>query len=603
MQTDLKTNLLHRIFPFLTWWPSVNRTTTRADFLAGLTGAIIVLPQGIAFAIIAGMPPIYGLYTAMIIPVIAAFWGSSMHLVSGPNTAISLVVFTSVSQLATVGSADYIEIALTLTFLAGAIQLALGLGRMGALINFVSQVVITGFTAGAAIIIIESQVKNLLGLYIERSDSFFHTLQQIIANIADTNVYAVGIGLFTLLVAFLSKKWMPRVPNLLVALILSSVLAFLLGGEAVGIQLVGDVPSRLPGLTLPDFQFKTLSALAPQAFAIAILGLIQSSAISRSIATKSQQQLDTNQEFIGQGLSNFIGSFFSCYAGAGSFTRSGLNYEAGAKTPIAVMFASVLLMVMVLLTAPLLSYLPKPAMAAIIIIVGYNLIDFKFSKTVLKASRRQSIVLIITFFSTLFLELEIAVYVGVIFSLIFYLQRTSTPNVATMSPDPEEPNRKFVYIERKELPECPQLKMLRIDGSIFFGSISHIATEIRRLADEESPEVKNLMILAKGINFIDVAGSEWLLHESERWKEKGGGLYIAGLKLIAQDSLIRGGFKQKMGMDNFFYTKVEALNYITQKLDMDICANCTKRIFKECAKLPGAETPTQVLEKLKAPAE
>ncbi|MCB9339140.1 MAG: SulP family inorganic anion transporter [Lewinellaceae bacterium] len=590
--------MFHKIFPFLTWWPSVNRTTLKADFLAGLTGAIIVLPQGIAFAIIAGMPPIYGLYTAMVIPVIAALWGSSIHLVSGPNTAISLVVFAAVSKIAAVGTPEYIQIALTLTFLAGVFQLALGLGRMGALVNFVSHVVITGFTAGAAIIIMESQLKNLLGLTIQRSDSFWQTLMKILANIADTNPYALGIGLFTLLISFLSKKWFPKLPNMLVALVLASVLAFFLGGDAVGIRLVGHVPSKLPSLSLPDFQFKTLTGIAPQAFAIAILGLIQSTAIARSIATKSQQQLDTNQEFIGQGLSNLIGSFFSSYAGAGSFTRSGLNYESGARTPVAVLFASGLLTIMVLFIAPLMAYLPIPAMAAIIIIVGYNLIDFPFSRTVLRASKRQSIVLIITFLSTLFLELEIAVYVGVIFSLIFYLQRTSTPNVAIMAPDPDYPNRKFIYLERKELLECPQLKMLRIDGSIFFGSVAHIAAEIRRLVDDEAPSVKHVLILAKGINFIDVAGSEWLLHEAERWKEKGGGLYFTGLKLIAQDSLIRGGFKKQIGEDHFFASKEEALEHICQRLDMDVCASCTHRIFLECSKLPAPSR--QILEKEKA---
>ena len=586
MQTDLKSSLIPRIFPFLTWWPEVNKGTLRADLFAGLTGAVIVLPQGVAFAMIAGMPPIYGLYTAMVIPVIAALWGSSKHLVSGPNTAISLVVFAAVSQMANVGTQDYIMLALTLTFLAGVFQLALGLGRMGALVNFVSQVVITGFTAGAAILIVESQLKNLLGLDVPRSDSSWQMLSNIIQNIDQTNLYALGVGLATFLFFFILKKWFPRLPNMLVALILGSLLAFFLGAEHEGIRLVGEMPGKLPTPSMPNFQFKTLTKLAPQAFAIAILGLIQSSAIARSIATKSQQQLDTNQEFIGQGLSNIIGSFFSSYCGAGSFTRSGLNYESGAKTPVAAVFASLLLMIMVLFIAPLISYLPIPAMAAVIMIVGYNLIDFQFSRIVMKASKRQTTVLVITFLSTLFLELEIAVYVGVIFSLIFYLQRTSTPNVATMAPNPELHGRRFTYLERKSLPECPQLKILRIDGSIFFGSVNHISTEIRRLTEEDSHEVKHLLLLGKGINFIDVAGSEWLLLEANRWRQNGGGLYFSGLKLVAQDSLIRGGFKKEIGEENFYLTKEEALAGIFNKLDRSICAACTKRIFLECEALP-----------------
>jgi SulP family sulfate permease len=582
VKIEPKAILLPRLFPFLNWWPEVNKQTLRADLLAGLTGAVIVLPQGVAFAMIAGLPPIYGLYTAMVTPIIAALFGSSRHLVSGPTTAISLVVFAAVSNLAEPGTAAFISKALTITLLAGIFQLALGLGRMGTLINFVSHVVVVGFTAGAAILIMESQLKNLLGLSIPSGHSFFQTLEEIWFNIRHTNIAAMGVGLFTLVLALVSKKMFPKIPNLLVALIGGSLLAFLLGGEAAGLKLIGKVTGRIPTPSRPDFSFQAVSELAQGAFAIALLGLIEAVAIARSVATKSQQQIDGNQEFIGQGLSNIVGSFFSCYAGSGSFTRTGLNYEAGAKTPLAAVFAALLLLVIVLFIAPLIAYLPMAGMAGVIMLVGYNLIDFKFARTVLRASKRQGIVLIITFIATLLIDLENAVFIGVMFSLVFYLQRTSSPHVATMSPNPNDPNRRFTYIERKALPECPQLKMLRIDGSIFFGSIMHISSEIRRLADEESPHIKHLLIVAKGINFIDVAGSEWLVQESKRWKDKGGALYISGLKIIAQDVLVKGGFKQQIGESYFYDTKELALAAIYRRLDRGICNGCSARIFLEC---------------------
>ncbi len=590
MQKALLSNILPKIFPILSWWPEVNRGTLRADLLAGLTGAVIVLPQGVAFAMIAGLPPIYGLYTAMVVPIVAAIFGSSKHMVSGPNTPISLVVFAAVSQLgATPGTEEFIAKALTITLLAGLIQLALGAGRMGTLVNFVSHVVVVGFTAGAALLIMESQTKHFLGLNIPSGKSFVETLEAIGQNIGHTNLYAVGVGFFTLLLSILTKKYYPRLPNMLVALVGGALLAFALGGESVGLRMVGNVPARLPSLSMPDFSFHAVSELAQSAFAIALLGLIQSVAIARSIATKSQQMIDANQEFIGQGVSNIIGSFFSCYAGAGSFTRSGLNYEVGAKTPVSAIFASLILMLIVLFIAPLIAYLPISGMAAAILLVAYNLIDFQFLRTVLRASKRQSVVLFITFLSTLFLDLENAVYIGVLFSLIFYLQRSSTPNVAVMSVDPDS-HRRFIYLERKALLECPQIKVLRIDGSIFFGSVMHIAQEIRRLVDEEAPEVKNLLILAKGINFVDVAGSEWLALEAQRWKAAGGGLYVAGLKLIAQDSLIRGGFKKEIGEDHFFVSKEAALASIVPVLEDPICATCKFRIFHECAGKAGAKT-------------
>jgi SulP family sulfate permease len=589
VQTITKEVLLHRIFPFLNWWPEVNKVTIKADLFAGLTGAVIVLPQGVAFAMIAGLPPIYGLYTAMVTPVIAALWGSSKHLVSGPTTAISLVIFATVGQLTDAngqllepGSQAFIENALMITLFAGIIQLALGLGRMGTLINFVSHVVVVGFTAGASILIMFSQLKHFLGLSVKSGKSLLQGLEIIAANLQSVNPYAIAVGILSLLFAILSKKYFPKIPNLLVALVLGSLLAFVLGGESAGLRLVGKVEGALPSFRMPNMSFGTFSALAQSAFAIAILGLIEAVAIARSIAAKSQQEIDGNQEFIGQGLSNIVGGLFSCYAGSGSFTRSGLNYEAGAKTPLAAIFSAGLLLILVLFIAPLIAYLPIAGMAGVIMLVGYNLIDFRFIKTVAKASKRQTTVMVITFFATLFLELEYAVFIGVMFSLIFYLQRTSTPNVAVMAPDPDDHHRRFTYLERKSLKECPQIKILRIDGSIFFGSVPHISAEIKRLTDEEAPEVKHLLILSKGINFIDVAGSEWCVNEARRWKQKGGGLYFTGLKVIAQDTLVRGGFKHEIGDDHFFATKEEAIPAIYDRLDKSICSNCKSRIFLEC---------------------
>jgi SulP family sulfate permease len=211
---------------------------------------------------------------------------------------------------------------------------------MGTLINFVSHVVVVGFTAGAALLIMESQLKHFLGLSVPSGKSFVHTLEAIALNLHHTNLYALGVGLFTLLLALVSKKLLPKIPNLLVGLVGGSLLAFVLGGEAVGLKLLGEVPGRLPSLSVPDLSFESLTVLAQSAFAIALLGLIEAVAIARSIATKTHQQIDGNQEFIGQGLSNIVGSFFSCFAGSGSFTRSGLNYEAGAKTPMAAVFAA-----------------------------------------------------------------------------------------------------------------------------------------------------------------------------------------------------------------------------------------------------------------------
>ena len=569
------------IFPFLNWKDEVNRESLKADFWAGLTGAVIVLPQGVAFAMIAGLPPIYGLYTAMVSPVIAALFGSSKHLVSGPNTPLSLIVFSGISKFAEPTTEAFIQLTLIMTFIAGTIQLLMGLVRFGSLVSFVSHTVIVGFTAGAAMLIMTSQMKNFLGIQVPANASFMDTYFAVFQNFSQTNWYVAAVAVGTLLTAILSKKIIPKLPHLLVAMIVGSLLAALLGGEVVGIRFVGELPSVLPTPSVPAFSYTNIQKLVPNAVAIALMGLIQSIAIGRSIAVKSKQRIDANQEFIGQGLSNMIGSFFSCFASSGSFTRSGINYDAGAKTPLTSVFAAVTLIGIVLFVAPLTAYLPMPAVAGVIVIVGWSLIDFNYIRHVQKASRRDNIIGIITTVATLFLDLEFAIYIGVILSLFFFLQGTSHPHIATMAPDPDHPRRQLTYIIRKKsVKECPQLKIVRIDGSLFFGSIEHIAAFFQQVRDEESAQY--MLLLANGINRIDFDGAEWLAEEAKAWQNRGGALYIAGLKVIAQDVLIDGGFLETIGEKYFFVSKTDAIGVIYEKLDPSVCRACTAKVFQEC---------------------
>ncbi|MGB5640899.1 MAG: SulP family inorganic anion transporter, partial [Sedimenticolaceae bacterium] len=379
--------IFRRLLPFLQWLQLVDRRTLRADLIAGFTGAVIVLPQGVAFATIAGLPPEYGLYTAMVTPIVAALFGSSLHLVSGPTTAISIVVFSAVSHHASPGSPEFISMALTLTFLAGVYQLAFGLARLGTLVNFVSHTVVIGFTAGAALLIATSQMKHVLGIMIPKGESFLHTWVDVFNQAGDISTTTTVIALSTLGSALLVKKVIPHAPNLLVGMVVGSLVAIALGGAGAGISLVGEIPAHLPPLSMPDFSLASIRMLAPEAFAVALLGLIEAVSISRSVATKSNQNIDANQEFVGQGMSNLVGSFFSSYAGSGSFTRSGINYSAGAKTPMSAIFAALMLMVIVLLIAPLTAYLPIAAMGGVILIVAYKLIDFHHIANILRYSR------------------------------------------------------------------------------------------------------------------------------------------------------------------------------------------------------------------------
>ncbi len=573
---------LAKIFPFIAWFRLTTIETIKADFFAGLTGAIIVLPQSVAFATIAGMPPEYGLYTAMVVPIIAALFGSSFHLVSGPTTAISIVVFAAVSKYAEPGSAEFVSLALTLTFLAGVYQLVFGLAKFGMLVNFVSHNVVIGFTAGAALLIASSQIPYILGVDIPRGEDFLNTWFDIYTGVGGFNIYLLIVGLGTLISAIVVKILKPKFPNLLIGMFVGGLLAFYLSVFTDSIKTIGAMPAYLPQLSTPDFSLNSLKSLAPEAFAIALLGLIEASSIGRSIATKSKQRIDTNQEFIGQGASNMVGSFFSSYASSGSFTRSGVNFESGARTPLSAILAALFLMAIVLLVAPLISYLPLAAMAGIILLVAYNLIDFKNIKKTFTYSKSESVIFTATFLATIFFELEFAIYLGVLLSLMLFIAKTSTPDVHTLAfgTPPGEGDRRLQSIRKAPLVQCPQLKIIRIDMSIYFGSINHIQKQISQIVDNQ--RIYHILIVASGVNFIDLAGIEALLIENKRLKAQNGSLYFVAVKSTAFEFMEKVNFVNEIGRDNFFDSKAEAINVLYDRLDKSKCEKCQALVFKEC---------------------
>lgn len=572
-----------RLFPFMTWLPGVTRSDLRADLSAALTGAIVVLPQGVAFATIAGMPPEYGLYAGMIPAMIAAFFGSSRHLVSGPTTAASVVLFSALSLLAVPGSPDYVALALTLTFMVGVMELALGFARMGALVNFISHSVVLGFTAGAAILIAAKQLKYFFGIEMDSGGHFHDIVIHFGQHVAEINPWATTVAAATLLVGIVVKRWLPKVPYMVVAMLAGSVLAVLLdlffGHAMTHIETVGALPASLPPLSAPSLTLENIKLLAPTALAVTLFALTEAASIGRALAARGGYRIDGNQEFIGQGLSNVAGAFFSGYVATGSFNRSGVNYEAGARTPLAALLAGALLMVIVLLVAPFASYLPKAAMAGILFLVAWGLIDFTGIRHMLHSSKREMAVFFVTFLSALFLELEFAIFAGVLLSLVLYLERTSRPRLVTMAPDPNRPKR--VFASDPELPQCPQLRFLRIDGSLFFGSVNHVEQAFDTLRAEH-PEQKHLAVIANGINFVDLQGGEALAAEAERRRRDGGGFYLLNVKQGLWENLERCGCVDSTGMRNIFQSKEAAIHGIYQKLDKQVCAHCTKRIFHEC---------------------
>jgi len=568
----------------------VDRASTRADLIAGITGALIVLPQGVAFATIAGMPPEYGLYAAMLPAIVAALFGSSWHLVSGPTTAISIAVFAAMSPLAEPGSPEFISMVLTLTFLVGVFQLILGLARMGVLVNFISHTVVIGFTAGAAVLIAASQVKNFFGIEIARGAPFYVVIERFVEQLDKINPWVTLVGAVTLAVGILAKRYIPKLPYMIVAMVVGSVIAYLLnlelGAQTTLIKTVGALPAQLPPLSMPDFSRETLHQVLFPALVVTMLALTEAVSISRAIAVKSEQRIDGNQEFIGQGLSNLVGSFFSSYASCGSFNRSGVNYAAGAKTPMATVYASIFLVLVLLLVAPLASYLPTAAMAGILFLVAWGLIDFHHISSIGKTSRSETVVLWVTLLGTL-VDLEKGIFFGILLSLAIYLFRVSRPNIVPVVPAQEEGAYHFVGAEGH--PQCPQLSMVRLNGAIFFGAVDHVQNSLMNI-DEIDPQKKSVLIVARGISFVDVAGAEMLAQEARRRRKMGGGLYFYRCKDEIYKFLRKSDKLDDIGEDHFFPTMANWIKPVYAKLDPEICRNCTARIFSEChTNLPGGE--------------
>ena len=575
-------SLAPKLFPFLSWRDRITRLTLRADLLAGLVGALLVLPQAVAFATLAGVPPEYGLYGAMLPAVVGALWGSSSHLVSGPTNATSLMVFAMLGALATPFTQDYIRLVLTLNLMIGLIKLGLGVARLGALVNFISTTVILGFTAGAGLLIIAAQLRNFFGLAVAQEPSFAGAIATFFTHLGDIDGWAAAVGTVTLVAALLAKRLVPRIPYMLAGMIVGSAFAYALARAGVAqVTTIGALPSAIPGLSLPDFSAGTWRMLAPAALALTLIGLTEAVSSARAVAARSGERIDGNQEFIGQGLANIAGAFTSSYPTSGSFNRSGANFEAGARTPLAAIFSAGFLLLILLFVSPLAAYIPLAAMAALLFMVAWGLIDFDLIRATVRASRSETLVLVVTFLSTLSLQLEFAILVGVLCSLLAYLDRTTHPAIHAVAPDPASPQRRFVPVTAKAVAECPQLALVRVDGSLFFGAVDHVHEALLRVR-AAAPARAQLLLIGSGINFVDVAGAELLLREAQAQRDRGGALYLCSLKPAVTTMLERCGYLDRLGRDNVFATKSAAIEAIYSRLDSAICRTCPARIFVEC---------------------
>ncbi len=570
------------------WFSHVTRETIPADAMAGLTNAAIVLPQGVAFAVIAGLPPEYGLYTAMITPVIAAIWGTSMIMVSGPTTAISAVMFAALAELAPPGTPLYIQFALTLTIMAGLFQLLAGVFRLGGMISFISHSVMVGFTAAAAILIGASQLGGALGIHTESGGGVIERVAKVVENWSAFQPLALLLAASSLVTIVFVQKLSRKLPAYLMALLVGVAIGELAGARDAGIEMFEKIPSLVPQLGAPSVSLADIPALLPGAISVGFVGLLEAVSIGRAFAMRRQERYDANQEIIGQSLSNIVAGFFQAYAGSGSFTRSAMNAESGAKTPLSAIFAALWLLGLLCLVAPFVDHIPKPAMAGIIIFVAWRLISFSEIRHIVRSSRSETTILFLTFMAGITTELENAILVGVVSSLVAFLHRSSHPHIAALSPIERNGKRQLRGAKFHNLEQCPQMSILRLDGPLFFGSVDHVEGEFRRL--EALSDGQNVKILVlKGLGKIDLSGAGLLMDELDKARRTGGDYHLVVPFKETVDALEGMNIFDTFDRRNIHPDKSQAIKAAVSQVSNDVCRNCTIRLFRECDGKPSPE--------------
>lgn len=564
------------------WVSELSPATLRADALAGLLGAMLVLPQALAFASLAGVPPAAMLASAVLPCIVAALAGSSRHVLTGPTNAMSLALGAMLIPLAGSDPARMAVLVAALTLLVGLIELGLAVARLGVLANFISPSVMLGFMTGAAGLIAWYALASLMG-GVGRA-----TPPQVLA--AGVSAPALAVGALTAVLAIALKRWWPRSPALLIALLAGAAATAALERNGHGLPRVGHVPSAWLGWHWPRIDLALVSQLLPMALALTIIALGQSIAIAKLLAARSGQQLDVNRECAGQGLANIVGAFSGSIAGCGSLNRSLPNIEAGARTPIAGVAAGLWLLALVALAGPLLAWIPLAGVGALLLLVAWSLTDRAAWARLARLDRVEFAIALVTALATLVLALEVAVLSGVALSLVAYLYRTSRPAMRTMGFDRQGADRPFVVVDDpppNALGECPQLKLLRMEGSIWFGAVPHVADQLRAL--REAPDAqRHLLVMSKSMNFIDQAGADLWEDERARRLALGGDLYFHRPRPQVLDTWRRIGFVDRLGADHVFPDKRHAIATIVGRLDGAVCARCTVRLFDECGQRPGA---------------
>ena len=559
---------LRQIFPFLAWIGELkDKDILRADIIAGISVALVLIPQSMAYAQLAGLPAYFGLYISFMPVMVAALWGSSRQLATGPVAVVSIMMATALAPVAT-SAEQYIALAMFMALLVGLFQLFLGIFRLGVVVNFLSHPVIVGFTNAAAIVIGLSQLSKIFGVTMPGvvSDPFMGRIWGVLSQVGDTHMLTLMMGLGAFAIMMGLKKYAPKLPGVLIVVAATIIVSWMIDFEGQGGKVVGSIPEGLPNLAAPVFNLDLIITLLPSAIVIALVGFMEAISIAKAMAAKTKDHIDPNQELIGQGLGNIAGSFTQAYPASGSFSRSAVNLNAGAKTGFSSVVTALIVVITLLFLTPLLYHLPKAVLAAVIMMAVFGLINFKSVKHAWKANKHDGIASVVTFVATLGFapHLDQGIMIGAGLSIVLYLYRTMSPRIAFLGRYQDGTLRDIRV--HTDLPVDEKVVAIRFDGSLYFANVSYFEEAILK-AVADNPNTKFILVVGDGINQLDASGEEVLHHLVTRLHDNGVQLVFSGLKRQILQIMERTNLLEHIGQQYIHATADQALEGIYQQLD------------------------------------
>ena len=553
---------MKKLFPILTWLPGYRKDYLAGDMAAGLTVGVMLIPQGMAYAMIAGLPPVYGLYAAMIPQVVYAIFGTSRQLAVGPVAMDSLLVAAGVSVFAAAGSENYILLAILLSFMMGMIQLALGVFRMGFLVNFLSRPVISGFTSAAALIIGVNQLKHLIGVDLERNNLIFKILYDAVIRFGEINWLSLTIGIIGILILKNIKKIHPSIPGALAVVVIGILVVQLGHLNEFGVKIVGLVPEGLPDFAVPVLSSAHLQNLIPAALTLALIAFMEAISVAKALQAKhkGEYEIDANQELIGLGMGNIAGSFFGCYPTTGGFSRSAINEQAGAKTNLAAIISAALIALTLLFLTPLFYYLPKPILAAVIMVAVFGLIDFKFPVYLWKTRKEDFFMLLIAFLVTIGVGIKEGIGVSVAMSLIAMIYRSTKPHYAVLGRLPD--SIEFRNIDRfEQVVSRPDVLIIRYDAELYFANANHFVDTIKKEISKKGDQLKLIILHGGSMAHIDSTGFQSLTELISDLDKQDIQVYLTNLIGPTRDFFERSEFDEQVGQNRCFNDIQSAIDY------------------------------------------